>query len=200
MLWAAGCAETVPVTADSLTFQASVDWQCQMPEHESRRLQFRLPSHQEGVPDAKLVVWNFPGMRDAGDGRMIATHMDRWIDEFVQDDGASSRDAAVRREYRVNDLPVYCIAVSGRYVAESSPGSGVRVERPGHSMLGAYIVAPGGDYIVKLWGPESVVSHHAAAFDRFVKSVRAGDSHWPQEQPQGTSRTRTTLTATKQRP
>ena len=63
---ALGCAQTAQVTAGSLSFHASTQWAQEAPGHASRQLQLRIPSHQEGVEDAKLIVWNFSNMRDAG--------------------------------------------------------------------------------------------------------------------------------------
>ncbi len=195
-----GCAKTVPVTADSLTLHASTRWQREAPEHASRRLQFRIRSDHGGVEDAKLILWNFPHMRDAGDGRVIQMNMDRWIDQFAQDDGMPSGNLAKMTEYRVNGMEVHTIDIAARYVSVSSPGSGVRTNLPGYRTLGAYLVAPQGDYIAKLWGPASVVSQHAAAFDMFVKSARPADAPWDQDVNEDGSQARTTLAATEARP
>ncbi len=195
-----GCASTVPVTADSLVFAADAQWRREVPRHDTRKLQFSIPADREGVQDARLIVWNFPTMRDAGDGQTIQTNVRRWMAQFVQDDGSPSGSNAQRLEYRINDIPVHVIDISGRYIAETAEGSGVRLDLPGYRMLGAYINAPHGDYIVKLWGPAPVVADNLESFKTFVWSTRSGNSPWqPYPNDDGTP-PRTTLTATKNAP
>ncbi len=192
-----GCASTTPVTVDSLTFHAHTQWQLETPTHESRRLQFRIPSNQRGVDDATLIVWNFSRARDTGDGLTIQRTMDRWIGHFRQDDGTPSDEAAQQTEYLINDLPVHTIDLAGRYVHETAPGSGMKSDRPGYRLLGAYIVAPQGNYIVRLIGPESVVARHTGAFDTFIRSVRSHDAVWYPRTSPPVGMPQTTLTATR---
>jgi hypothetical protein len=169
-----GCAQTRPVSADTIQFQASTNWVLETPLHPARRLQFRVPSGNQAAPPAKLVVWNFPNMRDRGDGQVIQRNMSRWCEQFVQGDGQPTRAAANMSEWNVNGMPVHVIDVQGRYVAETAPGSGLHVNRPGYRMLGAYIVAPDGDYIVRMVGPLGVVQQHEGEFMDFVRSARSG--------------------------
>lgn len=174
-LVSAGCAQSKLVAADSLVFHASTQWVQQTPGHESRRLQFSIPSHREGVEDASLIVWNFRSMRDRGDGFVIQKNIDRWCEQFVHDDGTPLTRAAEVTEFRINQMPVYTVDLHGRFVAETSPGSDLYHDKPGYRMLGAYIVAPHGDYIVKMVGPASVIDRHAKAFDTFMRSVQPRD-------------------------
>ncbi|NOS99063.1 MAG: hypothetical protein HOP29_00360 [Phycisphaerales bacterium] len=171
-----GCAERRVVSADSLMFDASTKWVMENPGHGSRRLQFRVPSNHAGVEDATVIVWNFPGMRDPGDGTTVQKNIDRWCEQFVQGDGTPSAQVATTAEYRINGLPVHTVDLSGRYVAEVEPGSGLKHDKPAFRMIGAYVVSPEGDYIVKMIGPQPVVAAHEMAFDDFVKSVRMRDA------------------------
>lgn len=196
----AGCASTVPVTADSLAFHANVSWQREIPQHDSRRLQFRVRSNYPELEDAKIVVWNFDTMRDSGDGLTIKANIERWTNQFVQDDGSPSDGQAQELEYLINDMPVHVVDISGRYVAETSPGSGVSVNRPGYRMLGAYIQAPQGDYVVKFWGPAPVVTDNIKAFRTFVWSAKAGAPAWPTDIESDPAQPKNVLTAAKTLP
>jgi hypothetical protein len=194
-----GCAsKTRTVGVDSLSFQVNNDWHQENPNHPTRRLQFRVPSHTEGVEDGRIVVWNFSRMRDTGDGRIIGLNMERWGDQFRQDDGTPVQNMGRKAEYLINNIPVYTYDVSGLYVHETSPGSGIRVNKPAHRLIGAYVVAPQGDYIVKFIGPKSLVSDQRPAFDAFLRSMRY-DQWEPAPQPSlnDPSRPRTVLTATR---
>ncbi len=178
-----GCAETKQVSADAIMFEAAVDWREHQPSHPSRRLEMTLPARDPGFEDARLIVWNFPTMRDSGDGVMIHANMMRWCEQFQQPDGVSTQDVAHFAEWHVNGMPVHVIDVTGRYVAETAPGSGLRVDRPGYRMMGAYIVTPDGDYIAKLIGPAVTVAQHEADFGAFLRSAYAGGVPVPAESP-----------------
>jgi hypothetical protein len=178
-----GCASTQEVAADSLSFHASAEWVRQAPTHETRRLQIVVPSREEAIDDAEIVVWNFPQMRDKGDGEVIRRVIDRWCEQFTQADGTSSFDVARQRQYLINGLPAHTVDISGRYVAETSPGSGIRVDRPYYRMIGAYVTAPEGDYVIKFVGPASVVTANSEPFRTFLHSMRHNEvlqqDMWP---------------------
>lgn len=169
-----GCAETKTVSADAIMFQASTDWRVEQSAHPSRRLEMGLPARQSGADDAKLIVWNFPTMRDSGDGAMVHANMMRWCEQFLQADGTPTQDVAKFAQWQVNGMPVHLVDISGRYVAETTPGSGLRVDRPGYRMIGAYMRTPDGDYIIKLIGPAATVAQHEFDFDQFIRSAHAG--------------------------
>lgn len=205
-LWAAcvagvllgmGCATTSPVHVDSLTFEMSHQWRLESPGHDTRRLQCSVPSHVAELKDARLTVWHFPGIRDSGDHFVIQQTFDRWQNQFDQGDVDPAYQLASHSEYRINGLPVYTIDLTGRYVAETAPGSGLDMSKPNHRMLGAYIVAPRGDYIVKLVGPASVVARHQGAFETFIRSVRPSDQAFDVGTPAIPGRRNAVLTATR---
>ncbi len=195
MLSAIGCASTQEVSADALNFHASTSWVRVTPPHETRRLQFAVPSNDPAFEDAKLIVWNFAEMRDKGDGDVVRRNMDRWCEQFTQADGTSTYDVAEQSEYIINGIPVRTIDISGRYVEETSPGSGINVDKPYYRMIGAYIAAQDGDYLVKFVGPSSVVSANAGEFRTFLHSMRAAQIL--QQDSWQKAHRRTELTATR---
>ena len=193
----AGCSQTSPVVVDSLTFNASPNWQMESPDHDSRKLQFRVPSGDENIEDASLVVWNLATLRDKGDGEVVERNMQRWMKQFRQDDGSPYEEGGVRTEYRINGLPVYTFEITGRYTSESSPGSGLLVDKPGYRMVGAYVTAPQGDYIIKMVGPAHVVAANSGAFGTFLRSMRSSSAPWEHVSPEKNARPNAMLTATK---
>jgi len=66
-------------------------------------------------------------------------------------------------------MEVTDVDLGGTYVAETSPGSGVRVREEGWRLLASIIVAPEGAYYAKLVGPAATVAHQAEAYARFVE-------------------------------
>jgi hypothetical protein len=69
-------------------------------------------------------------------------------------------------------MAVYELALTGTYVAETAPGSGVRVNKPGFALRAAILESDHGLYYVKLTGPAATVQQHAPAFADLVTRVR----------------------------
>jgi len=197
MLSGLGCASTTPITVDALSFELPNEWRRERPDHETRRLQCHVPSRDEGFEDAELRVWYFPGIRDRGDGHVVQQTFDQWQQQFDHGDADPAYQLAGHSEYRVNGLPVYTIDLTGLYVVETAPGSDLTLNKPNYRMLGAYIVAPRGDYIVKLVGPAAVVARHRSAFETFIRSVRPVDPALDVATPSEPRRRDAVLTATR---
>jgi hypothetical protein len=77
----------------------------------------------------------------------------------------------VLSERRVLGMPVHEVALEGTYVAETSPGSGVRVREPGWRLLAAIVESDHGPYYAKLVGPGATVEAHAAGFRAFLSEI-----------------------------
>jgi hypothetical protein len=62
--------------------------------------------------------------------------------------------------------------LSGTYVAEVTPGSSERFNKPGFRLRAAVIETKEGPYFVKLTGPEKTVARWDESFMTFLKSLR----------------------------
>ena len=152
-----------------LSYATQPGWIVEEPDSSARVAQFRLPSGEGSDQDAGLVVYYF-GSAGAG---TVRSNLDRWIGQFEQPDGSASGDAAVITELDSQGLSVTTVDLSGRYVAETFPGSGERVNNPGSRMLAAIVTTEAGPYYVKLLGPEATVARWQSSFDGFIGSL------WP---------------------
>lgn len=159
-------AAAAAVTSAKLPFTAPAAWIVQVPKSNMRKAQYTLPRVEGDPEDGELVVYQFPGV--AGN---IDANIDRWCGQFEQPDGKSSKDVVERAHREVNCVAVTEVALTGRYVAETMPGSGERVNKPGWAMLAAIVETPGDPYFIKLTGPEKTVEHWRAPFEAFVSSV-----------------------------
>lgn len=124
-----------------------------------RVAQFRLPG--EGADPASVAVFRFPG-----GGGSIEQNFSRWVGQFRQPDGSSSFDAAETQRFRVGGMEVYGLELAGTFVAETQPGSGQRMNRPGWAMVAAVLEASDQLVFVKATGPESTI-------DRWRDSIYA---------------------------
>jgi hypothetical protein len=115
-------------------------------------------------PEATLAVFHF----GSTEGGSIDDNINRWVDQFTQPDGSSSRDAAVITHRESGGLPVTYVDVSGSF----SGMRGTEAETASSQrMLGAIVEGPEGLVFFKLVGPEDVVGTAAAAFDATIASI-----------------------------
>jgi len=155
-----------PPAKGELSFEIPAGWKMVTPESRMRKAQFLLAGPEDS-PEAMLVVFVFPG---GGGG--IQANLDRWAGQFESADGGPVGDAAKITKREVDGMPLHLLDVSGRYVAETSPGSGNRVNQTDARMLAAIIVSGHGSYFVKLIGPKPTVDHWAESFHAYVDSAR----------------------------
>ena len=107
-----------------------------------------------------------------GQGGSVQDNIDRWIGQFVQPDGAASKEKAAIKKETVAGLQVTTIDLSGTYIASmGGPMSSQKEERPDYRMLGAIVEAPEGPVFFKLTGPEGVVMNSFDDFRQLVESV-----------------------------
>ena len=168
----APASEPVPAAArppgSALVFEPPPEWVVESPTSTMRKAQYRLPRAEGDPEDAECVVYFFGAMGGGG----VDANIERWCSQFEQEGGRDSKDVLARSERKVNGLPVHEVQLSGTYVAETAPGSGVRVNKPGFRMLAAILESDHGAYYVKLVGPEATVQEHASAFRDFIGRVK----------------------------
>jgi hypothetical protein len=150
-----------------LVFATPAGWRVEQPASAMRKAQFRVPRAEGDAKDAECVVYFFGTSGGGG----VEANVERWCSQFEQPDGRRSQDVLVQSERRVSGMPVHEFELSGTYVAESAPGSGVRANEPGFRMLAAILESDHGAYYVKLVGPDLTVTRSRAAFRDLVSRV-----------------------------
>lgn len=159
-----------PRTVAGVTFTPPTDagWLEERVTSRMRAAQYRVPRAEGDAEDAQLVVFHFGS--NAGS---VEDNLDRWFQQLEQPDGRSTREAAKIGRRELGGLVLHEVEVSGTYVAETMPGSGERVNKPGSRLLGAIIETPSGPFFVKLVGPDATVAAARAGFKAFVESFQA---------------------------
>lgn len=148
------------------TFVAQEGWVAMQPSSSMRRVQYALPKVEGDAEDGELVVYQF-----AGQGGGVEANFERWSSQFEQVDGKPSRERATTTIRRVGPFVVHELALTGRYVAETSPGSGVRVDKPNFALFAAVIEGPGGPFYAKATGPVATLSRWRPSWDAFVGAL-----------------------------
>jgi hypothetical protein len=141
-------------------------WVAEAPSSSMRVAQFRLPG-ADGSGDAELAVFSFPG-----GGGTAAANLERWIGQFEQPDGGPSAAVAEQSREELDGLTLHRLELGGTYVAETTPGSGVRLEEPGWRLIGAVIEGAEGTRFVKCIGPAETVARWRESVDAYIRTVR----------------------------
>jgi hypothetical protein len=155
------------VNVATLKYDTPEGWVAKAPASSMRVAEFTLPKAAGDAEDASLGVFFF-----GGQGGSVDANLDRWIGQMTQPDGRASKDVARTTRLSPRGLPITLVDLTGTYVAEVSPGSTERFNKPGFRLRAAVIETKEGPYFVKLTGPEKTVARWDDAFMNFLKSLR----------------------------
>ena len=155
-----------PAPNAPLVFTAQEGWVEEPPANSMRKAQYVLPG-QGGADDATAVVYHFQG----GAGS-VDMNIERWAGQFEQADGTPSMDHVQRMQRRVDGMLVHEVKLSGKYVAETSPGSGEHVSHEDWSLMAAVLESDHGNYFVKCVGPAATIRHWAGSIRGFVTQTK----------------------------
>lgn len=169
-------AQTAPRTPDKLpdgrlalgpfSLAAPASWTITPTTSSMRAAQFELPA-KPGA-EAELVVTYF-GEHGAGS---IDDNVDRWLGQFQQPDGKSSRDVAKIEKTQFGGQDATFVSVSGRYSTGAMPGGSGPVDKQDQALLAAIVGSPSGPYYFKLVGNRSTIDTNAAAFRAMLGSLK----------------------------
>ena len=155
--------------AAALKFDAPAGWIATKPSSSMRVADFTLPKVAGDAEDATLTLYFF-----GGQGGSVQANLDRWISQMLQPDGRASKDLAkTTTQKTASGLEVTLVDLTGTYVAEVSPGSTQRFNKPGFRLRAAVVATAEGPYFIKLVGPAKTVAKWDESFAAFVKSLRA---------------------------
>lgn len=148
-----------------LKFTVPAGWVEEQRTSSMRVAQYKLPKAMGDADDASLVLYYF----GENQGGSTAANIERWISQMQQPDGSGGKDAK-QEQLEANGLKITAVDVSGTYVAETAPGSGSFLNKPGYRMRAAVVETPKGNYFVKLVGPEKTVAQWNESFLSYLKS------------------------------
>ena len=148
----------------TLRYKVPAGWVEEERSTSMRVAQYKLPRTAPDTDDALLVLYYF----GKGQGGTAAANVERWASQMQQADGSKAK--ITEESFTANGLKVTAVDGAGTYVAETAPGSGEFLNKPGFRLRAAVIETPNGSYYVKLVGPEKTVTHWNEAFVAYLKS------------------------------
>ncbi len=149
-----------------LKFTVPKGWVEEERSSKMRVAQYKLPKAPGDNEDASLVLYYF----GEGQGGSTGANIQRWVDQMQQPDGSPSKEKVQAAHLETDNLKVTTIDVSGTYVAETTPGSGTYLNKPGYRLRAAVVESPKGSYFVKLVGPEKTVTQWNDSFMSYLRS------------------------------
>ena len=148
----------------TLRYKVPAGWVEEERSSSMRVAQYKLPRTGTDTEDASLVLYYF----GKSQGGTAAANVERWANQMQQADGSKAK--ITEESFNANGLKVTSVDGAGTYVAETAPGSGEFLNKPGFRLRAAVVETPNGSYYVKLIGPEKTVTHWNEAFVSYLKS------------------------------
>ena len=156
-----------PVAIGSLHATPPAEWKSEKPANRLRSAQFRLPSGEDGVPDAEVIVMpqSSPKAED---------YFPRWKTQFVPPEGKGIDDVAKVSKFDVGKATVHVLDVTGTWKHRDRPFDPKSKEelRPDYRVLWAVVVEKDEGTHVRLSGPEKVVAKYQKGFDEWLKGMK----------------------------
>lgn len=152
----------------ALRFDAPAGWVAKKPASSMRVAEFALPKVEKDPEDASLVVYYF-----GGTGGSVQANLDRWIGQMQQPDGRDSKTVAKSATLSSKaGLKITLVDIPGTYVAEVTPGSSERFNKPNFRQLAAVVETKDGPYFVKVVGPAATVARWEPGVRAFLAGLR----------------------------
>ena len=151
----------------SMKFDVPAGWLSQPVTSSMRVADFKLPKAAGDSEDATATLYFF-GTQQGGS---VEANLDRWIGQMEQPDGKPSKQAAKTTTWNSHGFKVSVVDIAGTYVAETAPGSGQRLNKPGFRQIAAVVETPNGNYYVKCTGPTKTVGRWEKSLMDFIKSM-----------------------------
>ena len=152
-----------PQKPATLRYKVPAGWVEEERSSSMRVAQYKLPRAQSDTEDASLILYYF----GKDQGGTAAANVERWTSQIKQADGTKPK---VTETSTTSGLKVTTVDGFGTYVAETAPGSGEFLNKPGFGLRAAVIETPNGSYYLKLVGPEKTVTHWNESFVAYLKS------------------------------
>lgn len=156
------------VSIDGLSSRAPAEWKEVNNPRQFRYKEFVLPRQGEDKLDAELIIFYF----GEGGGGGVEANIARWKGMFEPPSGKTIDQVSKREEFKVGDVKVTYLDITGTYLYKPFPMAPQAERRPDHRMIAVVFESPKGPYFFRLVGPEKTVTHHKKAFDEWLRNFK----------------------------
>src|SRR5262245_13210385 len=155
------------VDFDGLKSVAPAEWKEEESKSNLRLATFKVAKVKDDKQDAEIAVFK-------GIGGSTKDNVERWKGQFVPPEGKSIDDVAKLTEFKVGEVKVTFLDVSGTYKSRFPPfDPNAKEERlPGYRLLGVVFDAPKEIYHIKFTGPAATVEANKKGFEDWIKGFK----------------------------
>ena len=155
----------VALAEGKLTVQAPAKWVRKQPKSRIVEHEFAIPVVEGDKDEGRFTVM--------GAGGGVEANIDRWIGQFSQRDGSSTKQKAKIQKMQVGEIEVHYVDIAGDFKDQAGPFAPA-VVREDYRMLGAIIVTKkDGQHFLKAYGPKATMAANEKAFQEMVNSLKA---------------------------
>lgn len=154
----------IKLAEGKLLLMAPESWVRKQPKTRIVEHEFAIPALAGEQVDGRFTVM--------GAGGGVEANIDRWLGQFSQPDGSSTKDKAKIQKLNVGGLEVHYVDISGTFKDQPGPFTPA-ITRENFRMLGAIIVTPkAGMHFLKLYGPKETVGKQVEAFQQMINGLK----------------------------
>jgi hypothetical protein len=160
-----GSSREVVLAEGKLVVNAPAAWVRKQPRSRIVEHEFSVPPVGGESVDGRFTVM--------GAGGGVEANIDRWIGQFTQPDGSSTKEKTKIQKMQVNGIEVHYVDIPGTYKDQAGPFAPAQV-RDNFRLLGAIIVTEkSGMHFLKLTGPKATMAAQEEPFKQMVNSLKA---------------------------
>jgi hypothetical protein len=157
-------AEEMALADGKISLTAPESWKKKTPKVRIIDFEYEVPAAEGDETPGRMTVM--------GAGGSVEDNINRWIGQFEQKDGSSSKDKTKKEETTIAGQKVYLVDISGTYKDQPGPFAPA-VKRDDYRMLAAIIsTEKNGQYFVKFYGPKATVGKNEEAFKKMIGSLK----------------------------
>ena len=150
--------------AGNIIYNPPADWIRETPSSSMRLAQFVIPS--EYGENCKLNVFN-------NIGGSVEQNLDRWIKQFRQSDGSSSKDKAIFSYDDRGGGHITYIYITGTFLSGGMMMNNI-TEKSDFAMHAAIIEFSDDIYYFKMTGPQQEMDNRRVEFRNFINNISYG--------------------------
>jgi hypothetical protein len=164
--------EGTTVTIDGLKSTTPSSWKAEPVNKKFgrfRKYQIAIPKAGKDKEDAELLVLDLEGAGGNNDA-----NIKRWQGMFSPPQGKSLDDVTKVDKFKVGEVPVVYVDISGTYLTQFPPfaPNAKVIPKENYRLLGVIFESKNGPYYIKMTGPAPTVAAHKDEFDKWLKGFK----------------------------
>jgi hypothetical protein len=155
--------QQVTLADGKISLAAPADWKKQQPSVRIIEAEFAIPAVDGDKNDGRLTIM--------AAGGSVEANIDRWVGQFSQPDGKSTKDQTKTEKITVDGQEVHLVDISGTYKDQRGPFAPAQTYENYRMVAAIVSTKDAGRYFLKLYGPQKTIAANEEAFRKMVESL-----------------------------